>query len=107
MARKTFSPEQTVAKLRQVEVLMVQGQDGGSGLQRGRDFGSELLSVAQGVWGLEARSGQAIEGVGARECPTQAGGSWSPKILPPLVFHHPPPKATKRATESCKRWGTI
>jgi putative transposase len=47
MARKRYKPEEIVAKLRQVDVLVSQGQN-----MVGRERG-DVLSVAPGVWRAE------------------------------------------------------
>ncbi len=49
MPKKRFSAEQIVVVLRQIEVLMSQGQDAGCGVSRCRDIAAELLSLAKGV----------------------------------------------------------
>ena len=53
MPRKSFTPEQIIAKLRQVEVLISQGHAVAGGLPGGWDLGAELLPLmlrSIGVW---------------------------------------------------------
>ncbi len=59
MPRKSFTPEQIIAKPRQIEGLIGQGQSVAGG---GRYLGAELLPLAQRVWGHGCDPSQAIEG---------------------------------------------
>jgi hypothetical protein len=60
MARKRYKPEEIVAKLRQVDVLVSQGQNMVDAI---RQIGvSDVLSVAPGVRWAEDRAGEAVEG---------------------------------------------
>ncbi len=73
MARRP-KPEEIVAKLRQVDVLVSAGTHGsGRGALDRRD-GGHLLSVAQGVRRPEGRPGEAAEGSGDREPAAAEGG---------------------------------
>ncbi len=64
MGTKRHKPEDVVAELRQMDVLVSQGPE-----RRGRDphdrrDGGDVLSLAQGVRRPEERSGPAHEGLG-------------------------------------------
>jgi hypothetical protein len=48
MPRKSFTPEQSIAKLRQIEVLISQGHS----VAGGRHLGAELLPLAYGGMGV-------------------------------------------------------
>ena len=53
MPRKSFTPEQIIAKLRQIEVLISQGHAVAGGCLGGWDLGAELLPLMlrrMGVW---------------------------------------------------------
>ena len=62
MPRKTYSPENIIGKLRQIEVLISQGHSVAEGCLGGRHLGAELLPLAQGVRGMGVTQGQATEG---------------------------------------------
>src|SRR5277367_1517044 len=49
-------------------------ESGAGGMPGGRDFAAELLSLAEGIRRPRSGSGEADEGAGARECPSQAPG---------------------------------
>jgi hypothetical protein len=49
MARKRYKPEEIVAKLRQVDVLVSQGQNMVDAIRQRGERG-DVLSVALGVW---------------------------------------------------------
>ena len=49
MPKKTFTPEQIVAKLRQIEVLMSQGKTVPLACKEAGDHGSDLLPLAARV----------------------------------------------------------
>ena len=49
MARKRYKPEEIVAKLRQVDVLVSQGQNMVDAIRQIRVSESDVLSVAPGV----------------------------------------------------------
>ena len=49
MARKRYKPEEIVAKLRQVDVLVSQGQNMVDAIRQRGERG-DVLSVAPGVW---------------------------------------------------------
>jgi hypothetical protein len=61
MARKRYKPEEIVAKLRQVDVLVSQGQNMVDAIRHRRERG-DVLSVAAGVRWAEDRAGEAAEG---------------------------------------------
>jgi succinate dehydrogenase/fumarate reductase-like Fe-S protein len=62
MARKRYKPEEIVAKLRQVDVPVSQGQNMMDAIRQiGRERG-DVLSVASGVRWAEDRAGEAPEG---------------------------------------------
>ena len=67
MARKHHKPEEIVAKLRQVEVLVGQGKPVADGVRANRGDGGDVLSLACGVWRAEAGPGASAEGSGAGE----------------------------------------
>ena len=71
MPKKTNKPEEIVAKLRQVDVLVSQGQ---SLAEAVRLIGvTYLLPVAQGVWWAAVQPGEAGEGAGEEEQAAQEG----------------------------------
>ncbi len=61
MARKRYKPEEIVAKLRQVDVLVSQGQNMVSNPSDRRERG-DILSMAPGVRWAEDRACEAPEG---------------------------------------------
>jgi hypothetical protein len=62
MPRKRHKPEEIVAKLRQVDVLVSQGQSVADAV---RQIGvTDVLSLASGVWRAEKRPGETPEGIG-------------------------------------------
>ena len=65
MARKKHTPEEIVAKLRQVDVLVSQGSQVTDAVRQIRGDRGDLLPVAAGIWRSEAGSGEAAEGAGA------------------------------------------
>ena len=67
MPRKSFTPEQIIAKLRQVEVLISQRHAVAGGLPGGWDLGTELLSLAQALWGYGQRPTARTETAAERE----------------------------------------
>jgi hypothetical protein len=67
MARKRYKPEEIVAKLRQVDVLVSQGQNGGRNPPDRRERG-DVLSVAPGVRWAEDRTHRALVRAGPRGC---------------------------------------
>src|SRR5215208_6591463 len=66
MSRKRHKPEEIVAKLRQVDVLVAQGTPVADAIRTRGDRG-DVLSLAAGVRRAQVRSGQAHEGAGDRE----------------------------------------
>ena len=67
MARgKKHTPEQIVNVLRQIEVAIANEDDPGS-VQGSRIYGTDLLSLAQGIWRSEGGPGKAAKGTGAGE----------------------------------------
>jgi len=73
MARKRYKPEEIVAKLRQVDVLLSQGQNIVDAI---RQIGVSEVTYyrAPGVRRAENRAGEAPEGPWAREQPAAQGG---------------------------------
>ena len=61
MARKRYKPEEIVAKLREVDVLVSQGQNMVDAIRQIGERG-DVLSVASGVWWAEDRAGETPEG---------------------------------------------
>src|SRR4051812_33486737 len=62
MPRKSYKPEEIVAKLRQVDVLTSQGQSVAEAIRSIRGERGDVLPLAPGVWRIEERPGQAPEG---------------------------------------------
>ena len=62
MARKRYKPEEIVAKLRQVDVLVSQGQNMVDAIRQIGVSEGDVLSVAPGVRRAEERAGEAPEG---------------------------------------------
>ena len=62
MARKRYKPEEIVAKLRQVDVLVSQGQNKMDAIRQIGVSEVNVLSVASGVRWAEDRAGEAAEG---------------------------------------------
>jgi hypothetical protein len=62
MARKRYKLEEIVAKLRQVDVLVSQGQNMVDANPPDRGERGDVLSVASGVRWAEDRAGEAPEG---------------------------------------------
>lgn len=58
MPKKTFTPEQIVNTLRRIELLTAMRKTVCPTRARKRGHGPDLLSLAQGVRGPEARSGE-------------------------------------------------
>ena len=74
MAKKRYTPEEIVAKLRQVDVLVSQGQNVADAI---RQIGVSEVTYyrwRQGVRRAQDRAGQAPEGAGDGECPSAPGG---------------------------------
>jgi hypothetical protein len=63
MARKRYKPEEIVAKLRQVDVLVSQGPELGERNPPDRRERGDILPVAPGVRRAEDRAGEAPEGL--------------------------------------------
>ena len=76
MGRKRHKPEEIVAKLRQVDVLIAQG-NAGLGWRSGsigRHRGHVLPLAFRSTGGLKVRPGEAAEGSGDRERAAAQGG---------------------------------
>ncbi len=69
MPRKRYKPEEIVAKLRQVDVLVSQGTSMADAIRQIGVSEVTLLSLAPGVRRAQERSGEATEGAGAGEQP--------------------------------------
>ena len=67
MASKQRSVEEIIGKLREAEVALAQGEDGGPGMQGYRGIGPYVLPMAPAVWGAEDRPGEAVAGDGSGE----------------------------------------
>jgi len=73
MPRKRHKPEEIVAKLRQVDVLVSQGQSVAEGDPLDQRERAHLLPVAEGVRRVEVRPGETPEGSRDGERPTAQG----------------------------------
>ena len=62
MPRKSFTPEQIIAKLRLTEVAMGSGKTAQLACKEGQYFRAELLPLAQGVRRPAARPSQTLQG---------------------------------------------
>ena len=62
MPRKRYKPEEIVAKLRQVDVLVSQGQVMADVIRQIGVSEGDLLSLAPRIWRAEDRTGKAAEG---------------------------------------------
>src|SRR3954462_9387540 len=89
MSRKRHKPEESVAKLRQVDVLVAQGTPVADAIRNRGDRG-DVLSLAAGVRRAQVRSGQAHEGAGDREPAPQEGhrGKAKLKKVSPHMLRH-------------------
>lgn len=56
MGRKRYQPEQIIGYLREAEVFVSQGQHDWPGLSKDRDYGADVLPVAEGVREFERGS---------------------------------------------------
>ena len=74
MPQKKHKPEEIVAKLRQVDVLLSQGRSGCRGDPRDQRDAVHVLPVAQGVWRAEVGPGEAAEGAREGERAAAQGG---------------------------------
>ena len=74
MPRKKHKPEEIVAKLRQVDVLLSQGQTGCRCDPLDRRDAVDVLPVAPGVWWPEVGPGEAPEGSREGERAAAQGG---------------------------------
>ena len=62
MARgKKHTPQQIVNVLRQIEVAIANGKTTPAACKKSRIYGTDLLSLAQGIGGVEGGPGQAAE----------------------------------------------
>ena len=74
MARKRYNAEEIIHRLREADVLLGQGETVGQVCKQLGVVEHNLLSMAQGLWWHEDRSGEATEGARNRECSAEAGG---------------------------------
>ena len=74
MPQKKHKPEEIVAKLRQVDVLLSQGRSGRGSDPVDRRDAVHVLPLAQGVWRPEGRPGEASEGAREGERAAAQGG---------------------------------
>ena len=82
MARKRFTAEQIIMKLREAEVGLAQGQTVGQVCkQMGVTEQTYYRGGARSTEGFDC-SGQAVEGVGEGECPVEeaSGRSWTSRF---------------------------
>ena len=75
MPIRRYKPEQIVTVLGQIEGGGGEREVNAAGLQGGWDPYSDVLSVEEGVWRPEDRTGQTAEGVGEGEHPVETTGS--------------------------------
>lgn len=61
MSRQTYSVEQIIIKLRQIEV---DREDSSGSSAAGGDYGADVLPLAQAIRGHEYRGCEAAEGAG-------------------------------------------
>src|SRR2546421_11552303 len=73
MPRKSYKPEEIVAKLRQVDVLTSQGKNVAEAI-RSIGVSEVTLPLASGVRRVEERPGEAAEGPGNGEHPAASCG---------------------------------
>jgi hypothetical protein len=73
-SRSRFTPEQIIGMLREAGVALAQGADGGPGVPHPGHCRADFLPLAPGVWRFKGGAGQAAEGLGTEERPSQAGG---------------------------------
>ena len=71
---KRYQPEQVVNLLWLIEGCGSEREDDGSGVQGSGDRGADIFSLAQGVWRVADRPGEAAEGTGAGERKAEASG---------------------------------
>ncbi len=83
MAKKKHKPEEIVAKLRQVNVLLSQGQPVAEAIRSIGVTPFTCLTLAQGVRRSQERSGEAAEGVRERAAPEGGVGSDAGEADPP------------------------
>ena len=69
MPRKSYKPEEIVAKLRQVDVLTSQGQSAAEAIPHDRCQRGDVLSLAPGVRRVKERPGETPQGAGDGEHP--------------------------------------
>ena len=74
MPRKSYKPEEIVAKLRQVDVLTSQGQSVAEAIRSDWCQRGDVLPLASGVRRVEERPGEAAEGPGNGEHPAASCG---------------------------------
>ena len=72
--RKRYAAEEIISKLREAEVHLAPGRDGGPGGAQARGQRADLLSLATRVRWDARRPGEAAEGARARERAAQAAG---------------------------------
>jgi putative transposase len=87
MPRKRHKPEEIVAKLRQVDVLVAQGRTVADAVRSiGATDRGDLSSLAPGVRRAQGRPGQAPEGARDRERPAAPGGRVADLTLDELIL---------------------
>ena len=74
MPRKRFRTEQIIQKLREVEVLLLQGRNVSEACRQIGVTDNTYLSLAEGVRGHPERSGKASERAGTGEYPFEETG---------------------------------
>jgi putative transposase len=61
MKGQRFTPEKIIGLLRQAEVELAQGKRVGEGLSRVEHFGTELLPLAERIWGLKLEQARRMK----------------------------------------------
>ena len=68
---KKFTAEQIIGKLREAEVALAQGE-GTAGVSAAGRNATDLLPLEEGVRRSSSRPSEAVEGIGKRECSSEA-----------------------------------
>ena len=74
MSRRRHTPEQIITALREAEVGLANGKNGGDGEPGAGDQRADVLPVAPGVRGDEGGSSSTLQGAGEGERTAEASG---------------------------------